>query len=219
MAPRAERRSAKRPVGESAGSDGTVPLGLFTWYRVLILGVLVVLAGVTLLFLRGPAVWQKRYYPLNHEAAIADSSQRHGVNPYLVAAVINAESGFVVGQRSPAGAVGLMQVLPSTADELAERGVVDASRFPPDKLSDPSVNIEYGTAYLRHLIRRYHEVETALAAYNAGLRHADEWAEEGGDIRDAIEFPETRHYVLRVARGRDRYEALYPNAFEGVTKD
>jgi soluble lytic murein transglycosylase len=75
------------------------------------------------------------------------------------------------------------------------------------------VNIEYGTAYLRQLVERYHEVETALAAYNAGMGNADEWAETGGDIRDAIEFSETKHYVLRVVRARDVYEELYPEAF------
>jgi len=182
---------------------------------VAILGVLLGLGVVTLLFLRGPASWQKRYYPLEFQASILESSTRYQINPYLIAAVINAESGFDPTTRSSAGAVGLMQVLPSTARELADRGAVDAATYPPEELSDPAVNIEYGTAYLRQLIRRYHEVETALAAYNAGLRHVDEWADKGGDIRDAIEFPETRHYVLRVVRGRDRYEALYPDAFEG----
>ena len=81
-------------------------------------------------------------------------------------------------------------------------------------MSDPAVNIEYGTAYLRFLVSRYHEVETALAAYNAGLRHADEWKKKGGDIRSAIAYPETKTYVLRVVRGRDRYQALYPDSFK-----
>ena len=57
-------------------------------------------------------------------------------------------------------------------------------------------------------------VETALAADNAGLRHADVWAKEGGDIRAAIRFPETKQYVLRVMRGRDRYQSLYPASFK-----
>ena len=61
---------------------------------------------------------------------------------------------------------------------------------------------------------RYHEVEAALAAYNAGLANADDWAAVGGDIRAPIEFPETQHFVLQVSRGKDRYEALYPDSFE-----
>lgn len=181
----------------------------------MIVGVVAVLGAVSLLFLRGPSFWQRLYYPLDHVQAIADSGARHDINTYLIAAVIDAESNWDPRRRSDAGAEGLMQVLPSTAADLAERGVVDGDRFDPRDLSDPAVGIEYGTAYLRTLVDRYHEVETALAAYNAGPRHADRWAARGGNIRDAIDFPETRHFVLRVVRARDRYEALYPEAFDG----
>jgi soluble lytic murein transglycosylase len=106
-----------------------------------------------------------------------------------------------------------MQLMPETARDLASGGQVDARKFPPDQLSDPAVNIEYGTAYLRYLVSRYHEIEAALSAYNAGLRHVDVWAKKGGDIRAAIEFPETKRYVLKVVRGRDKYQTLYPNSF------
>ena len=178
-----------------------------------IVGVVLVLGLLTFLFLRGPASWQRVYYPLRYRSQIAESSGRHRVSPYLVAAIINAESGWKPERSSAAGAVGLMQVLPSTANDLAREGSVDATRYPVAKLSDPAVNIEYGTAYVRFLVGRYHEIQTVLAAYNAGLRHADEWARKGGDIRTAIEFPETKYYVLRVSRGKERYEALYPDAF------
>ena len=181
--------------------------------RLALVGVVAVLGVFTLLFLRGPAFWQRQYYPLSYESQIADSATRHHISPYLVAAVINAESGFKPSRRSSAGAIGLMQVMPQTARDHVHMGAVDATRYPPDRLSDPAVNIEYGTAYLRYLVQRYHEVETALAAYNAGLRHADAWAKEGGNIRAAIAFPETKTYVLKVIRGKDRYRALYPTAF------
>jgi len=181
--------------------------------RGVLIAVVVILAGATFLFLRGPEPWQRHYYPLSSSRQIAASSVRHEVSPYLVAAVINAESKWKPDTRSAAGAVGLMQILPSTAEDLARTGQVDAEKFPLESLSDPTVNIEYGTAYLRFLVNRYHEIETVLAAYNAGLRHADEWSDKGGDIRAAIEFPETKHYVLRVMRGKDRYTELYPDAF------
>jgi soluble lytic murein transglycosylase len=171
------------------------------------------LGVVTLLFVRGPAFWQRQYYPLHYTTQIADSSARHRINPFLVAAVINAESGWRPEIRSSAGAVGLMQLLPETAKDLAKAGLVDSKTYPVGQLTDPAVNIEYGTAYLRYLVDRYHEVETALAAYNAGLRHADTWAKKGGNIRTAIAFPETKTYVLKVVRGRDKYQQLYPNAF------
>jgi soluble lytic murein transglycosylase len=188
---------------------------LHRWAIAVVVGSLAVVTG---LFLRGPAAWQRIYYPLEFRASIGDSARRHTVNPYLVAAIVNAESSWNSDAKSAQGAVGLMQVLPSTAEQLARWKLVDAERYPMSRLAEPEVNIEYGTAYFRYLVERYHEIETALAAYNAGLRRADEWAALGGDIRDAIAFPETRHYVLRVVRGRDRYAALYPDAFDDRSK-
>jgi len=188
-------------------------------HRLIIAGVVVSLALVTFLFLRGPESWQRFYYPMEHQDAITASAKRHEVNPYLIAAMIEAESDWEAGTVSEAGAVGLMQVLPETAKELRERGMVDEDTVASGDLSDPAVNIEYGAAYLRHLVERYHEIESALAAYNAGMGNVDEWAEEGGDIRDAIEFPETKHYVLRVVRARDVYVELYPGEFPGWGED
>jgi soluble lytic murein transglycosylase len=169
---------------------------------------------IALLFARGPAFWQRLYYPLHYEDSIASSASRHQISPHLVAAVINAESSWKPETVSGVGAVGLMQLMPETAKDLAASGMVDARKYPPSRLTDPAVNIEYGTAYLRFLVNRYHEIETALAAYNAGLRHADAWRKKGGDIRSAIAFPETRKYVLNVVRDRDRYESLYPDTFK-----
>lgn len=188
---------------------------VFTTLRLSIAAVVVALAVLTFLFLRGPSFWQRWYYPLPEQyvEAIQDSADRHEVNPYLLAAIIDAESDWRPQIVSEAGAVGLMQVLPETAEELSREGLV-AQRYDVKDLSDPTVNIEFGAAYLRLLVERYHEVETAVAAYNAGIGNVDTWVEPGGDIRDSIEFPETRHYVLRVSRARDVYMKLYPAAFE-----
>jgi len=182
-------------------------------HRVALLLVLGALGMLAFAALRGPLWFQKLYYPLAFEEEISDSAVRHRVNPYLVAAVINEESGFDPDTVSRAGAVGLMQVMPATAEDMRARGIVSEAVVSDRDLSDPAANIEYGTAYLRYLIERYHEVETALAAYNAGLRYADEWAAEGGNIRDAIAFRETRHFVVRVVRAKERYEEIYPDAF------
>lgn len=184
-------------------------------YRWAILGVVTLLGAVAFLFVRGPDFWQRGYYQLEHRADILASARRHRVNPYLIAAVIEAESNWDDTAQSAVGAQGLMQVMPSTAHELAKRGMVEEDAFPVQSLSDPRVNIEYGAAYVRYLVERYHEIEPALAAYNAGLANVDAWVAQGGDIRDRIEFPETRHFVLKVSRAKDRYEALYPAAFDG----
>lgn len=176
----------------------------------LVIGSLGVLAFVAL---RGPLWFQRLYYPLAFEEEIAASAERHRVSPFLVAAVMNEESGFDPEIVSRAGAVGLMQVMPTTAEDMRARGIVSEAIVAGRPLSDPAANIEYGAAYLRYLVERYHEIETALAAYNAGMRYADEWAAQGGSIRDAITFPETRHFVVRVVRAKERYEEIYPDAF------
>lgn len=186
--------------------------------RLVLLGVVGALAAVAFLGSRGPAPWQRQYYPLKYEAEILDSARRHHINPYLIAAVIDSESDWNAAAGSSAGAVGLMQLMPATARDMATSGAVDASVYPLERLTDPAVNIEYGTAYLRYLVSRYHEVEVALAAYNAGLGVADGWAAQGEDIRDAIDYPETKHYVLKVVRARERYESLYPHTFDGWTE-
>lgn len=185
------------------------------WYRLVIIGALALMAGTTFMFLRGPDFLQRLYYPLPEEyrSMIADSAQWHRVNPYLVAAIIQGESRWRSDAVSSAGAVGLMQLLPSTAADM-DHAVAAHFASSAGKLTDPATNIEFGTAYFRFLVERYNEIEPALAAYNAGMRNADEWVAKGGDIRDAIEFPETRHYVLRVMRAKNAYERLYPDAFE-----
>jgi soluble lytic murein transglycosylase len=186
-----------------------------SWHRLLPLALLVALGVVAFLALRGPGWYQRLYYPLHYTADIRAAAGRHRINPYLIAAVIQAESGFRADTVSKAGAVGLMQVLPATARELRERKLVDESVVGGKPLTDPVANIEYGTAYVRYLVNRYHEVETALAAYNAGLGRVDVWAAQGGDIKDQIAFPETRRYVSTVVRARERYERLYPHTFDG----
>src|SRR5512133_3873082 len=94
------------------------------WRRLVLLGVVLALGVVTVLAERGPAWFQRYYYPLRYESAIEDSAIRHTINPYVVSAVIEAESGFEPDRASQAGAVGLMQVLPSTAQDLKRRGIV-----------------------------------------------------------------------------------------------
>ena len=81
-----------------------------------------------------------------------------------------------------------MQVLPETASELASWGSVDSALYPPDRLTDPAVNIEYGTAYLRYLVEHYHEMEPAIAAYNAGMGNVDKAIAKAGDPRSTGDY-------------------------------
>jgi soluble lytic murein transglycosylase len=117
--------------------------------------------------------------------------------------VIEQESKFNASARSSAGAVGLMQLQPATAQGIAK--YTGGSRFVLSDLDDPEINVRYGAWYLHHLMQKYDDERTALAAYNAGQDNVDRWraAHEG------IQFSETRSYVDRVERLKDIYRRAY----------
>jgi soluble lytic murein transglycosylase len=151
--------------------------------------------------------------PLRHEDIIRQQSRDKGLDPSLVAAVIYAESRFVDGRTSAAGAQGLMQLTPATAKDIARKSGGTAFRL--SDLGTAQVNISYGTWYLRYLLRRYGDNEIlALAAYNAGEGNVDRWvgAERGRErsltIR-TIPFGETRLYVGKVLDAQHQYRKTY----------
>jgi soluble lytic murein transglycosylase len=151
--------------------------------------------------------------PLRHEDIIRQQAADKGLDPSLIAGVIYVESRFR-DQTSHAGAKGLMQLMPSTADYIA--GKSGGTRFEQDDLASPQINIAYGSWYLRYLLDRYHDNEVlALAAYNAGEGKVDEWWREAADrgerfrVADHIPFPETREYVSKVLSARRAYRRVY----------
>lgn len=158
---------------------------------------------------------QRLYYNLDYVEYIQQAGEQYEVNPYWIAAMIKCESDFNPVAVSKAGAVGLMQMMPSTAEDIASRGLVDTELYSPENLTDPQTNIHYGTAYLRYLVERYHEMNPAIAAYNAGMANVDKWLSEDDDVRASVDFAETEEYIHRVNRAKEMYERLYPDAFEG----
>ncbi len=150
--------------------------------------------------------------PLSHEDIIRQQAAEKGLDPALVAAVIYEESKFR-DQTSHAGARGLMQITPATAEFIARDS--GGTRFVQEDLATPQVNISYGTYYLRYLLRRYDGDEVlAVAAYNAGETNVNRWIERAGgrarfNVSEDIPFPETRHYVDGVMEHRDAYRETY----------
>ena len=144
--------------------------------------------------------------PLQHEDIIRQQAAEKDVPADLIAAVIYAESKFR-DQTSSAGARGLMQLTPATAQHIAN--VSHGINFKVDDLSNPDVNIRYGTFYLHYLIQKYGDNEiAALAAYNAGETNVAAWG--GSSLRlDDIAFPETRDYGENVLEKRDEYARHY----------
>lgn len=146
-------------------------------------------------------------YPLRHEDIIRQQAREKNLDPALIAAVIYAESDFVSGRTSAAGAEGLMQITPETAADIARRS--GGTAFTLEDLATPQINIAYGSYLLRELLDRYNgDVAAALAAYNAGPGNADRWG--GSELNaDEIPFPETRAYVEKVLTAQAEYRARY----------
>lgn len=152
-----------------------------------------------------PRWFQRVRYPLKYEHIVVGHAEQYGLEPQLVAAVIYQESKFDAQAESSSGAVGLMQLLPSTGQGIAER--TGGNAWTPADLRTAELNVRYGCWYLRHLLQKYGSEELALAAYNAGQTNVDRWRAEGV----GIQFAETRHYVERVQELKQTYAEAYPD--------
>ena len=178
----------------------------------LVFAALAVLALISLKPWADKAV-QEFTLPLRHEDIIRQQARDKSLDPSLIAGVIYVESRFR-DQTSHAGAKGLMQLMPATADYIARKS--GGTEFVQGDLADPQINIAYGSWYLRYLLQHYHgNVALALAGYNAGEGKVDEWWQEAvarGEpfrVADHIPFPETREYVRDVLDARRAYRRDY----------
>jgi soluble lytic murein transglycosylase len=179
--------------------------------RRLAIGAAVVCAGIVagVLLARGTIdrAIQELTLPLKHEDVIRQQAHEKNVDAALIAAVIYSESKFS-DRTSSAGARGLMQITPEAANEIERHS--GGTTFKLNDLSDPEINIRYGTYLLRELLDRYDgDVVAALAAYNAGPANVDKWG--GSDLSvEGIPFPETRAYVEEVLDKQRAYRDKYP---------
>ena len=160
-------------------------------------------ALVAYLWLSPPEAVQRIRYPLHYRPIITGHARNYRLQPALLAAVIDAESKFHAHAKSSSGAIGLMQLLPTTAEGIAIH--TGGTRFRTSDLYDPELNVRYGAWYLRHLLDKYGDERSALAAYNAGQHNVDRWLAGGSGIR----FAETRAYVDRVERLKRIYGRIW----------
>ncbi len=183
---------------------------------------LTVLVVITLASSTVVRVILKRTYPIHHSDLILEAAASFDLDPSLILSVIKVESNFDEMAVSPRGAVGLMQVMPDTANwivndvrprelEWAGRGDVGS------ELWNARHNVFIGCWYLRYLIGQFGDLRLALAAYNSGQGRVSTWLVEekvkGGDefVLGDIPFAETRDFVNRVLAVMEWYERLYPN--------
>jgi soluble lytic murein transglycosylase len=155
--------------------------------------------GVGVVLATKPDWYLRVRYPLKYEAIIEGHAHNYRLEPALLAAVIYRESKFDPRAGSKAGAIGLMQLTPTTAKGIALR--TGGSKFELSDLYDPELNVRYGAWYLRHLLDAFDgDVRKALAAYNGGR----------GNVERGVVFAETREYVERVLDALEAYRRAYP---------
>jgi soluble lytic murein transglycosylase len=181
------------------------------------LGTVVVVAAIAIAIVLALPLFRKAVneiggLPLSYSDVIRQQAAEKHVDAALIAAVIYAETKYDPSPSS-AGAEGLMQILPQTAEFLARRS--GATTFHISDLGTPQVNIAYGTYYLRYLLDEYRGSELlALAAYNGGETNVDRWiatARQDGRMLtvSGIPFPQTRAYVEKVMNKQQQYRQTY----------
>jgi soluble lytic murein transglycosylase len=155
------------------------------------------------------------FFPIAHEEVVRAEAARNGLDPLLLFALIKQESAYGEGAVSPAGALGLMQLMPTTAESLSR----ELSEPPPvreDLLSSPA-NVRLGARYLAKLLSQFKgNLFCALAAYNAGPQRVTTWQRNWGTLPfdafvELIPLEETRNYVKSIVRNYVFYAQLLEN--------
>ena len=159
--------------------------------------------------------------PDEHRDIVEKYAEQYNVPAYVIFAIIDTESDFDENATSSAGAMGLMQMMPSTfewltsADHLGENLLVES-------LYEPEVSIRYGTYYLRYLFEKFYNWDTVFAAYNAGEGNVSKWlssreySDKDGNLTD-IPFEETRKYVKKVNKSIEYYKNTYYKNEDGIS--
>lgn len=153
-------------------------------------------------------------YPLKYKKHIDIAANTYNVDPVLIASVINAESGFRRNAISSKGAVGLMQVMPPTAEWIAEKINIDIDS---KTLEDPHTNILIGTYYLNYLLDKFNDLRTALIAYNAGEGKVVTWLTDGRysteanghSVLTSCPYPSTNRYVEKILNSVNIYKLRF----------
>ncbi|WP_371264710.1 lytic transglycosylase domain-containing protein [Paenibacillus sp. BC26] len=179
---------------------------------------IITLAFVVLLFVRSE--WMSHWmYPVHFREDIVISANNYKLEPHLVAAIIRVETNYKTGVVSRKGAIGVMQLMPDTANWIIQKG--GFGKISTEAISNRAdVSIEIGAWYLNALNQQFDgNMYTVIAAYNAGPGNVSRWLADGtwdGKLEtvDRVPFGETRHYIQRVIYYYNKYKALYPDLLQ-----
>jgi soluble lytic murein transglycosylase len=151
-------------------------------------------------------VFSNLFFPEEYRPVVKKYSAEYSLDPLLVSSIIYTESHYDPSAVSPKRAVGLMQVLPETAEFIVRKNRMDPALL--SDLKNPEHNIKIGCSFFRYLVDRFHGDERlALAAYNAGMTNVTRWKEAGNEnnadeIIQSRGFDETKNYVVSVEKIR-----------------
>lgn len=136
------------------------------------------------------------FYPTKFENIVVKNAREYSLEPALVYAVIKTESNFDEKAKSKSNALGLMQILPTTANWIAKELNI---QFEESDLFVPEVNVRFGCFYLKYLYDKFGDSDVVVAAYNAGETKVKDWLDENGklDVKK-IDYPETKNYLKKV---------------------
>ena len=153
----------------------------------------------------------KNIYPVKYDDIVEETSQKYNLDKYLVYATIKAESNFNENAESKKGAKGLMQLMETTAVEVADSLGI---KLQNDDILNPEININLGTKYLSDLMKKYGDTGLALSAYNAGSGKVDGWIRDGVLNKDKINiedipYSETKKYVKKILIDYEIYKKIY----------
>ncbi|WP_297811095.1 lytic transglycosylase domain-containing protein [uncultured Finegoldia sp.] len=166
----------------------------------------------------GVSAYSTMSRPVKYVDLVNTYSKQYNVDPLLVMSVIKVESDFNPDVQSKAGALGLMQLMPDTAESINN---MRNTHFTVDDLKKPDKNIEMGTAYLSYLLHHFKNHDLAIAAYNGGIGNVKEWlanesfSKDGKTLSD-IPSSETKYYVVKVDNQYKIYKIFYEDT---VLKD
>ena len=183
----------------------------FKWILAGILALMMLFGGWR--FWNSDEVQMRFVYMWDYQQDIVTYSEKNNIDPFLVAAIIKNESGFNHKAVSQVGAVGLMQIMPETGSWIAEQ--MGLKGYTDDQLYESKTNIRMGCWYVGELEHEFkRNMVLLLVAYNAGRGQAKEWMEQNSwdynfNSPEQIPYPDTREYVVKVLRDRDKYYLLY----------
>ncbi len=172
--------------------------------------IIIIIILITLLLTGINIIVNKILYKKEYSEHVKKYAQKYQIEEELIYAIIKAESNFNPKAISKSNAQGLMQLMYSTAEEVAKENNIELTK---ENILEPQINTEIGTIYISKLIKKYQNLEVALSAYNAGVGKVDKWIKDGiikkdGSDIENVPYKETNTYVRKILRDYKIYKQM-----------